>query len=60
VIHSVGSGSGSGIQSPTYVSRLARAEPSRFRQTRLATVTSQAPGDSTACCSRADMAYQRA
>ena len=26
----------------------------------LVTVASQAPGDSMACCSRADMAYQRA
>jgi hypothetical protein len=38
------SSSGSGIHSPTYLSRLARAEPSRSRQMRLATVVSQPPG----------------
>jgi hypothetical protein len=42
VIHSVGSGSGS-EPSAHVVSRLARAEPSRSRQIRLATVVSQPP-----------------
>ena len=35
---------------PRSVSRRARAEPSRLRQMRLATVVSQAPGDSMASC----------
>ena len=59
-IRSPGSGSGSGMRPVHVVSRRARAEPSRLRQIRLATVVSQAPGDwMDSCCSR-DMAYQRA
>lgn len=60
VVHSVCSGSGSGIHCPTYVSRRTRAEFSRFRQIRLVTVVSQAPGDSMASCSARGIAYQRA
>jgi len=60
LIHSVLSGSGSGIHSPTYRSRRTRAEPSRSRQMRLATFVSQAPGDSMLSCCCRDMAYQRA
>ena len=39
-----------GSTRPRSVSRRARAEPSRLRQMRLATVVSQAPGDSMASC----------
>ena len=41
-------------------SRRARAEPSWVRQMRLATVVSQAPGDSMASCCCGLRAYQRA
>jgi hypothetical protein len=58
-IQSVRSGSGSGSHSPTYRSRRIGAEPRMSRLTRVATVVSQAPGDSTASCCRRDMAYQR-
>ncbi len=57
---SVPPGTGSGIQSPTYRSRLARAEPSRSRQMRLATFDSQAPGVSISRRCSSDRAYQRA
>ncbi|HEY5397621.1 MAG TPA: hypothetical protein VIL16_19725 [Trebonia sp.] len=53
-------GSGSGSHSPTYRSRRALAEPSRSRQMRLATVVSQPPGESIACCCSGVSAYQRA
>ena len=58
--HSVRPGSGSGIHSPTYRSRRARAEPSRSRQIRPATVVSQPPGEAMASRCSGDRAYQRA
>ena len=57
--HSVRSGTGSGIHSPTYRSLRARAEPSWSRQIRLVTVVSQAAGDEIASRSSGERAYQR-